>query len=93
MHKRSPWQRYADGHAADFEAGGKDYLVIVADSYLNARYRMPADRMVDRKGLVEEIEDEISHLAALKLSRGSVFQPLGKRAPQIVFDARDAEPA
>ena len=93
MHKRSPWQRYADGHAADFEAGGKGYLVIVADSYLNARYRMRADRMVDRKGLVEEIEDEISHLAAQKLSRGSVFQPLGKRPPQIVFDARDAEPA
>ena len=93
MHKRSPWQRYADGHAADFEAGGKDYLVIVADSYLNARYHMRADRMVDRKCLVEEIEDEISHLAAQKLSRGSVFQPLGKRPPQIVFDARDAEPA
>ncbi len=93
MQKRSPWQRYADGHAASFEADGKDYLVIVADSYINARYRMTEDRIVDRSSLVEEIEDEISYLAGQKLARGAVFKPLGKRPPQITFDARDAEPA
>ncbi len=82
MQKRSPWQRYADGHAASFEAGGKDYLVIVTDSYINARYRMTADRIVDRSSLIEEIEDEISILAWEKLKRGAVFQSLGKRPPR-----------
>jgi hypothetical protein len=91
MQKRSPWQRYADGHAADFEAGGKDYVVIVTDAYVNARYRMTADRLVDRKGLIEDMEDEIAHLASLKLSRGGVFQPLGKRPPQITLDSKDVQ--
>ena len=90
MHKRSPWTQYGDGHAADYEAGGKGYLVIVTDAYLNTRYRMSADRIVDRKSLIEEIEDEIAYLAQKKLVGGGVFQPLGRRAPQIVIDAKDA---
>jgi hypothetical protein len=90
MQKRSPWQRYGDGHAADYEAGGKGYLVIVTDGYLNTRYRMSADRPVDRKCLIEDIEDEIAHMAQKKLEGGGQFQPLGRRAPQIVIDAQDA---
>lgn len=90
MHKRSPWTKYGDGHAADYEAGGKGYVVIVTDAYLNARYRMSADRPVDRKSLIEDIEDEIAHLAQKKLEKGGHFQPLGRRAPQIVIDAKDA---
>ncbi len=93
MQKRSPWQRYADGHAASFEADGKEYFVIVTDGYINARYRMSEDRIVDRHSLIEEIEDEIQHLAAQKLSRGLVSQPLGRRPAQIVLDAPDAGPA
>ncbi len=93
MQKQSPWQAYSDGHAASFEDGGKEYLVIVTDGYINARYRMTADRMVDRKGLIEDIDDEICHMAAQKLRRGAVFQPLGKRPPQILFDARDVDTA
>ncbi len=91
MQKRSPWQRYADGHAASFEAGGKEYLVIVTDDFVNARYRMTADRMVDRHGLIEEIEDEVAHIAGEMLKRGGVFQPSGKRPPQITLGARDAQ--
>ena len=90
MHKRSPWTKYGDGHAADYETGGKSYVVIVTDAYLNARYRMSADRPVDRKSLIEDIEDEIAHLAQQKLEKGGHFQPLGRRAPQIVIDAKDA---
>lgn len=90
MQKRSPWTPYADGHAANYEDGGNDYLVIVTDGYINARFRMTADRMVDRHGLLEEIEDEIAHLASEKLKRGAVLQPLGKRPPTITFDTRDA---
>jgi hypothetical protein len=90
MQKRSPWQRYSDGHAADFEAGGKTYAVIVTDAYVNARFRMSADRPVDRKCLIEDMEDEIAHLAGEKLKRGAVFQPLGKRPPQITLDSKDA---
>ena len=90
MYKRSPWTKYGDGHAADYEAGGKSYVVIVTDAYLNARYRMSADRPVDRKSLIEDIEDEIAHLAQRKLEKGGYFQPLGRRAPQIVIDAKDA---
>jgi hypothetical protein len=91
MQKRSPWQRYADGHAADFEAGSKTYVVIVTDGYVNARYGMTADRLVDRKGLIEDMEDEIAYLAGLKLSRGDVFQPLGKRPTQIALDSKDVQ--
>jgi hypothetical protein len=58
MQKQSPWTKYGDGHAADCEAHGKGYLVIVTDAYLNTRYRMTADRLVDRKCLIEDIEDE-----------------------------------
>ena len=90
MHKRSPWIKYGDGHAADYEAGGKAYLVIVTDWYLNTRYRMSEDRPVDRKCLIEDIEDEIAYLAQRKLADGGEFQPLGRRAPQIVIDAKDA---
>ncbi len=90
MHKRSPWTKYGDGHAADYEAGGKAYLVIVTDAYLNTRYRMSEDRPVDRKCLIEDIEDEIAYLAQRKLADGGQFQPLGRRAPQIVIDAKDA---
>ena len=82
--------KYADGHAADYEAGGKDYLVIVTDAYINARYRMTEDRIVDRKCLIEDIEDEIGYMAQKKLAGGGMFQPLGSRAPQIVIDAKDA---
>jgi len=90
MQKRSPWIKYGDGHAADYEADGKGYLVIVTDAYLNTRYRMSADRLVDRKCLIEDIEDEIAHMAQKKLEGGALFQPLGRRAPQIVIDAKDA---
>ncbi len=90
MQKRSPWAKYGDGHAADYEADGKVYLVIVTDAYLNKRYRMSADRPVDRKCLIEDIEDEIAHMARNKLASGGHFQPLGRRAPQIVIDAKDA---
>jgi hypothetical protein len=90
MQKQSPWERYADGHSASFEAGGKDYLVIVTDGYINARFRMTADRMVDRKCLIEDIEDEISFLASEKLRLGAFIQPLGRRPPTITFDTRDA---
>ncbi len=90
MQKRSPWTKYGDGHAADYEADGKGYLVIVTDGYLNTRYRMSADRPVDRKCLIEDIEDEIAYLAQKKLAGGGQFQPLGRRAPQIVIDAKDA---
>jgi hypothetical protein len=90
MQKQSPWQRYGDGHAADYHADGKGYLVIVTDGYLNTRYRMSADRPVDRKCLIEDIEDEIAHIAQKKLAGGGLFQPLGRRAPQIVIDAKDA---
>jgi hypothetical protein len=93
MQKRSPWQRYSDGHSASFEADGKEYFVIVTDGYINARYGLRDDDIVDRHSLIEEIEDEIAHLAAQKVHRGLVSQPLGKRPAQIVFDARDAEPA
>jgi hypothetical protein len=86
MQKRSPWTKYGDGHAADYEADGKGYLVIVTDAYLNTRYRMTADR----KCLIEDIEDEIAYLAQKKLAGGGQFQPLGRRAPQIVIDAIDA---
>lgn len=89
MQKRSPWTKYGDGHAADYEADGRGYLVIVTDAYLNRRYRMSADRPVDRKSLIEDIEDEIAHLAQQKLEEGASFQPLGRRAPQIVIDAKD----
>ena len=89
MQKRSPWQSYGDGHAANFEAGGVAYLVIVTDAYVNARYRMTADRIVDRGSLIEEMEDEIAYLAGQKLSRGGVFQPSGRRPPQITLDAKD----
>jgi hypothetical protein len=91
MQKRSPWQRYSDGHAADFEADGKTYAVIVTDAYVNARFRMSADRLVDRKCLIEDMEDEIAHIAGEKLKRGAVFQPLGKRPPQITLDSKDAQ--
>jgi hypothetical protein len=91
MQKRSPWQSYADGHAADFEAGGKVYLVIVTDGYVNARYRMTADRIVDRGSLIEELEDEIIYLAGEKLKRGAVFESRGKRPPQITLDSKDAQ--
>ena len=87
MQKRSPWTKYGDGHAADYEAGGKAYVLIVTDAYLNQRYRMSAERLVDRKSLIEDIEDEIAHLARKKLEKGGAFQPLGRRAPQIVIDA------
>ena len=90
MHKRSPWIKYGDGHAADYEDAGKAYLVIVTDAYLNTRYHMSADRPVDRKCLIEDIEDEIAYLAQKKLADGGLFQPLGRRAPQIVIDAKDA---
>ena len=90
MQKRSPWTKYSDGHAADYEADGKGYFVIVTDAYLNTRYRMTADRLVDRKCLIEDIEDEIAYLAQKKLASGGQFQPLGRRAPQIVIDASDA---
>jgi hypothetical protein len=81
MRKRSPWTAYGDGHAADYEAGGKGYLVIVTDAYLNTRYRMSADRLVDRKCLIEDIEDEIAYLAQKKA---------GRRRP--VSAARQASP-
>ncbi|WKW51436.1 hypothetical protein [Rhodomicrobium lacus] len=90
MRKRSPWTRYGDGHAADFDAAGTDYFVIVTDAYLNTRYRMPADRPVDRKTLIEDIDDEIEAIAAAKLARGEATQPMGRRAAQIVIDAGDA---
>ena len=90
MQKRSPWTKYGDGHAAGYEADGKGYFVIVTDAYLNTRYRMTADRLVDRKCLIEDIEDEIAYLAQKKLASGGQFQPLGRRAPQIVIDADDA---
>jgi hypothetical protein len=90
MQKRSPWTKYGDGHAADHEAEGKTYLVIVTDAYLNTRYRMSADRPVDRKCLIEDIEDEIAHMAQKKLEGGALFQPSGRRAPQFVIDAKDA---
>jgi hypothetical protein len=90
MQKRSPWAKYGDGHAADYEADGEGYLVIVTDAYLNTRYRMSADRLVDRKCLIEDIEDEIAYLAQKKLASGRQFQPPGRRAPQIVIDANDA---
>ncbi len=90
MQKQSPWQRYSDGHAADYQADGQAYLVIVTDGYLNTRYRMSADRPVDRKCLIEDIEDEIAHIAQRKLASGGQFQPLGRRAPHIVIDAKDA---
>jgi hypothetical protein len=51
---------------------------------------MTADRLVDRKCLIEDIEDEIAYLAQKKLASGGQFQPLGRRAPQIVIDAKDA---
>ncbi len=90
MRKRSPWTKYGEGHAADYDVDGKGYLVIVTDAYLNTRYRMSADRPVDRKCLIEDIEDEIAYLAQRKLLEGGHFQPLGRRAPQIVIDAKDA---
>ncbi len=90
MRKRSPWTKYGEGHAADYDVDGKGYLVIVTDAYLNTRYRMSADRPVDRKCLIEDIEDEIAYLAQRKLFEGGHFQPLGRRAPQIVIDATDA---
>ena len=93
MQKRSPWQRYADGHAATFEADGKEYFVIVTDGYFSARYRLREDHIVDRRSLIEEIEDEIRYLAGQKLQRGLVSQPLGKRPPEIIFDAFDAQSA
>ncbi len=93
MQKRSPWQRYADGHAASFEADGKEYYVIVTDGYINARYRLRDDHIVDRHSLIEEIEDEMGLLAAQKLKRGLVSHPAGKRPPEIIFDAPDAKPA
>ncbi|MGO8779803.1 MAG: hypothetical protein ACLQKK_12960 [Rhodomicrobium sp.] len=93
MQKRSPWQRYADGHAANFEADGKEYFVIVTDGYINARYHLRDDHIVDRHSLIEEIEDEIGVLAARKLHRGVVSHPAGKRPPEMIFDARDAQPA
>jgi hypothetical protein len=91
MLKRSPWQSYSDGHAASFEAGGQEYLVIVTDGYVNARYRMTADRMVDRGSLIEEMEDEIVYLAGEKLKRGAVFPSRGKRPPQITLDSKDVQ--
>ncbi len=90
MRKRSPWTKYGDGHSAEYEADGKGYLVIVTDAYLNTRYRMSDDRPVDRKCLIEDIEDEIAYLAQKKLAGGGQFQPLGRRTPQIVIDAKDA---
>lgn len=93
MQKRSPWQRYADGHAASFEADGKEYFVIVTDGYINARYRLREDHIVDRHSLLEEIDDEIRHLATQKLRAGKVSHPVGKRPPEIVFDAFDARSA
>ncbi len=93
MQKRSPWQRYADGHAASFEADGKEYFVIVTGGYINARYHLREDHIVDRHSLIEEIEDEIGLLAAQKVSRGLISNPVGKRPPEIVFDASDARHA
>lgn len=93
MQKRSPWQRYADGHAASFEADGKEYFVIVTDGYINARYHLREDHIVDRHGLIEEIEDEIQFLAAQKVSRGQFSKPVGKRPMEVIFDAPDAQPA
>jgi hypothetical protein len=93
MQKRSPWQRYADGHAASFEADGKEYFVIVTDGYVNARYGLRDDHIVDRHSLIEEIEDEIELLAAQKIQRGLVTQPIGKRPAQIVVDTPDAKPS
>jgi hypothetical protein len=93
MQKRSPWQRYADGHAASFEADGKEYFVIVTDGYINALYHLREDHIVDRHSLIEEIEDEIKLLAAQKLNRGQFSNPIGKRPPEIILDAPDARPA
>ncbi len=93
MQKRSPWQRYADGHAASFEADGKEYFVIVTDGYINALYRLREDHIVDRHSLIEEIEDEIGLLAAQKLRCGLVSRPVGRRPAEIIFDASDARPA
>jgi hypothetical protein len=93
MQKRSPWQRYADGHAATFEAGGKEYFVIVTDGYINARYGLREDHIVDRHSLIEEIEDEIRYLAGQKLQRGLVSRPPGKRPSEIIFDAFDVQSA
>ncbi len=85
-----PGPNMAMATPADHEADGKGYLVIVTDAYLNTRYRMSADRPVDRKCLIEDIEDEIAHMAQKKLEGGALFQPSGRRAPQIVIDAKDA---
>ena len=85
MQKRSPWQRYADGHAASFEFAGKEYFVLVTDGYINARYGLRASDMVDRHSLIEEIEDEIGHMAAQKLQRGHLSEPFGKTAPANCF--------
>lgn len=91
MEKRSPWRQYADGHAASFEAEGKEYFVIVTDAYINTRYRLRDDHIVDRHSLLEEIEDDIRLLAAQKMQRGLVLHPVGKRPPEIIFDASDAQ--
>ena len=93
MEKRSPWQRYADGHAAAFEADGKEYFVIVTDGYIDALYRLREDHIVDRHSLIEEIEDEITLVAAQKLYRGLYSHPVGKRPSEIILDAPDANPA
>ena len=93
MQKRSPWQRYADGHAASFDADGKEFFVIVTDGYINALYQLREDHIVDRHSLIEEIEEEIRVLAAQKLSRGQYSRPIGKRPPEIILDAPDAKPA
>lgn len=91
MQKRSPWQRYADGHAASFEADGIEYSVIVTDGYINALYHLREDHIVDRHSLIEEIEDEIRVIAAQKLGRGQFSRPMGKRPAQIILDAPDAK--
>jgi hypothetical protein len=93
MQKQSPWQRYADGHAASFEAEGKEYFVIVTDGYINALYHLREDHIVDRHSLIEEIEDEIRVVAARKLTRGQYSRPIGKRPPEIILNAPDVRPA
>jgi hypothetical protein len=93
MQKQSPWKRYADGHAASFEADGMEFFVIVTDGYINALYHLREDHIVDRHSLIEEIEDEIGVLAAQKFNCGQYSHPIGKRPPEIVLDAPDARPA
>ncbi|MGO9545288.1 MAG: hypothetical protein ACLPPF_10890 [Rhodomicrobium sp.] len=92
MQKLSPWKRYADGHAASFESGGKEYFVIVTDGYINTRYGLAEEEVVDRHSLIEEIEDEIRHMSAEKVRRGIGSRPVRGEVLEIFFDTQDAKP-